>query len=165
VDHGNYLEAALREAEAAGAEGAAPVGSVIVARDGHIVARGRNRVLSEGDHTAHAEVDAIRNSGRAIDGAAGLVLYTTAEPCLMCLGAILLTPIEAIVWATGVPGTVGAYDAVVASGYRSERVGALRIIREPSPDLRARSRALLLRFYRAQGNEAAARALAEGTGT
>jgi tRNA(adenine34) deaminase len=139
---------AFDEAETALREGASPVGSVIVAPDGTVLSRGRNRVLSGGDQTAHAEIDAIRNAGAAIatpPAADGWILYTTAEPCLMCLGAILLCPIATVVWAAG-SATASAYDAVLATWYRQERVRAMTVIREPFPEHLARSRALMAQF-------------------
>lgn len=171
MDYGQYLDLTLEEAELAQQEGSAPVGSVIVAPDGTVVGRGRNRILSVGDQTAHAETEAIRNAGAAIafvppgtlahiSPGNGYTLYTSAEPCLMCLGAILLCPIETVVWAaTSTMG--GAYDAVLASGHQKERLQALRVIREPSPDYRSRSRALLRAFYLKQGNLRLANILAE----
>ena len=153
MDHARYLGLACDEAETALREGASPVGSVIVAPDGTVLSRGRNRVLTEGDQSAHAEVDAIRNAGAAIatpPAAGGWILYTTAEPCLMCLGAILLCPIATIVWAAG-STTGSAYDAVLATGYRQERMRAITVIREPSRDLLARSRALMAQFAAGAG--------------
>jgi tRNA(adenine34) deaminase len=149
MDHARYLDITLEEAELGRREGAAPVGSVIVAPDGTILSRGRNRVLSEGDQTAHAEVDAIRNAGPAIatPPGGGWLLYTSAEPCLMCLGAILLCPIQTVVWAAG--GQQGsAYEATLASGYRPELLQALQVVKEPSPEHKTRSRALLDAFAR-----------------
>src|SRR5687767_14888973 len=99
MDHERFLDITLEEAELGRQEGASPVGSVVVAPDGTVLSRGRNRVLSDGDQTAHAEVDAIRNAGSAIatpPAGGGWVLYTSAEPCLMCLGAILVCPIETV---------------------------------------------------------------------
>jgi tRNA(adenine34) deaminase len=139
---------ALEEAEVALREGSPPVGSIIVAPDGTVLSRGRNRVPALGDLTAHAEVDAIRNAGAAIAApppGGGWILYTTAEPCLMCLGAIMLCPIQTIVWAAG-SLTGSAYDTVRASAYRQERMQALEVIGEPSPEHLARSRALIERF-------------------
>ena len=66
-----------------------PFGAVVV-RQGEIIARGYNNVLSSNDPTAHAEVDAIRKACAAL-GTFQLLdceLYTSCEPCPMCLGAI-----------------------------------------------------------------------------
>jgi tRNA(Arg) A34 adenosine deaminase TadA len=66
-----------------------PFGCVI-ARDGRIVGEGVNRVTSTNDPTAHAEVVAIRDACRNLDSfqLEGCVVYTSCEPCPMCLGAI-----------------------------------------------------------------------------
>ncbi|MBD1397630.1 nucleoside deaminase [Pontibacter sp. JH31] len=66
-----------------------PFGAVVV-RNGEIIARGYNNVLATNDPTAHAEVDAIRKACQAL-GTYQLTdceLYTSCEPCPMCLGAI-----------------------------------------------------------------------------
>lgn len=69
--------------------GGGPFGAVIV-KDGQIIAEGTNRVTSNNDPTAHAEVVAIREACRTLGAfqLAGCGLYTTCEPCPMCLGAI-----------------------------------------------------------------------------
>lgn len=66
-----------------------PFGAVIV-KDGHIIARGFNQVTSAHDPTCHAEIDAIRKACAALGTfqLAGCDLYTSCEPCPMCLGAI-----------------------------------------------------------------------------
>lgn len=66
-----------------------PFGAVVV-RDGEIVARGFNNVLSSNDPTSHAEVDAIRKASQALGtfDLSDCELYTSCEPCPMCLGAI-----------------------------------------------------------------------------
>ncbi len=89
MDHDNFIGYALDEAQTSIDAGNIAVGSVIV-RDGEIIGRGQNRVESEKDVTAHAEVDAIRNACRNAGPAAlvGATLYTVCEPCPMCLGAI-----------------------------------------------------------------------------
>jgi tRNA(Arg) A34 adenosine deaminase TadA len=71
----------------AGAGG--PFGAVIV-KDGEVVGEGFNQVTSTNDPTAHAEVVAIRNACRHLNSFQldGCVLYTSCEPCPMCLGAI-----------------------------------------------------------------------------
>jgi len=64
--------------------------ATVIAKDGKIVAEGVNRVTATNDPTAHAEVVAIREACRALGHfeLAGCDLYTTCEPCPMCLGAI-----------------------------------------------------------------------------
>ena len=66
-----------------------PFGAVIV-KDGKIIARGANQVTRSNDPTAHAEVVAIRNACKILDTFQldGCDLYTSCEPCPMCLGAI-----------------------------------------------------------------------------
>ncbi|MFK8008566.1 MAG: nucleoside deaminase [Saprospiraceae bacterium] len=66
-----------------------PFGAVIV-KDGKIIAEGNNRVTSSNDPTAHAEVVAIRNACQELDTFQldGCIIYTSCEPCPMCLGAI-----------------------------------------------------------------------------
>lgn len=71
------------------AAGGGPFGAVI-ARDGEIVATGVNRVTPDCDPTAHAEVSAIRAAARKLGtfDLSGCEIYTSCEPCPMCLGAI-----------------------------------------------------------------------------
>lgn len=66
-----------------------PFGAVIV-KDGKIIARGANRVTVSVDPTAHAEVNAIREAARVLGtfDLSGCEIYTSCEPCPMCLGAI-----------------------------------------------------------------------------
>ena len=70
-------------------KGGGPFGAVVV-KDGKIIARGVNRVTDENDPTAHAEVTAIRNACKVLGSyqLTGCELYTSCEPCPMCLGAI-----------------------------------------------------------------------------
>lgn len=74
-----------------------PFGAVIV-RDGEIVGAGHNMVLAHNDPTAHGEVSAIRDAGQNLDtfDMTGCELYTTGEPCPMCLGAILWANIDTV---------------------------------------------------------------------
>ena len=71
------------------AEGGGPFGAVI-ARNGEIVATGVNRVTPDCDPTAHAEVSAIRAAAKKLGSfdLSGCEIYTSCEPCPMCLGAI-----------------------------------------------------------------------------
>jgi tRNA(Arg) A34 adenosine deaminase TadA len=87
--HDHFVGLALGEAQASYDAGNIAVGCVIV-RDGAVIGRGQNRVGVSGDPTDHAEVDAIRDACRATGASdlAGATLYTTCEPCPMCLGAM-----------------------------------------------------------------------------
>jgi tRNA(adenine34) deaminase len=96
-----YLELAMQEAEQAACEGTFPIGAVLVAPAGQIVGRGRNRVYSSGDYTAHAEIEVIRQAGGLLMAPTykrSCTLYTTMEPCFMCAGALLLAYIARVVW-------------------------------------------------------------------
>ncbi|GAE82946.1 nucleoside deaminase [Bacteroides reticulotermitis] len=72
------------------ANGGGPFGAVIATKEGEIVAAGTNRVTSSCDPTAHAEVSTIREAAAKLGtfNLSGHVIYTSCEPCPMCLGAI-----------------------------------------------------------------------------
>lgn len=93
-----YMSLAIDEAKKGinNSEGG-PFGSVIV-KDGEIVGRGHNQVLLMGDPTCHGEMQAIRDAckGLSTHDLSGCVLYTTGEPCPMCLSACLWANIEKI---------------------------------------------------------------------
>ena len=74
-----------------------PFGAVVV-RNGEVVSTGVNRVTADNDPTAHAEVNAIREACRALGTfqLPGCVLYTSCEPCPMCLGAIYWVRLDSV---------------------------------------------------------------------
>lgn len=78
-----------------------PFGAVIV-RDGSVIGEGANTVIGSRDPTAHAEVNAIRDACRKLGdfSLAGSELYTTCEPCPMCLAATYWARIERIWYAS-----------------------------------------------------------------
>ena len=80
-----------------------PFGSVIV-KDGEIVGRGHNMVVQNNDSTAHGEIMAIRNAEQDLKtyDLSGCVLYTTGEPCPMCLYAILWANIEKVYYGCSI---------------------------------------------------------------
>jgi tRNA(adenine34) deaminase len=92
-----YMKEALRLAQEAFDAGDVPVGCVIV-KDGRIIGRGRNRREENGDATAHAEMEAIRDACRHTGAwrLHGATLYVTLEPCPMCAGGIINARVEAI---------------------------------------------------------------------
>ena len=82
------------------AAGGGPFGALIV-RDGALLATGQNRVTRDLDPTAHAEVMAIRAACQAIGdfSLAGATLYTSCEPCPLCISASLWARVDRIVFA------------------------------------------------------------------
>ncbi len=91
-----WLDAAIEQAEKSWSEGGIPIGSVLVAANGQIVARGHNQRVQSGDPTAHAEVDCIRNAGRRRDWSQ-LTLVSTLSPCPMCSGTAILFKVPRVV--------------------------------------------------------------------
>lgn len=86
----SHMERALAEAEAAAARGETPVGAVLVAADGTVLAADGNRIRALADPTAHAEMLVIRAAAATLgtERLTGCALYVTLEPCPMCAGAI-----------------------------------------------------------------------------
>ncbi len=90
------LDAAIEQAIKSRDEGGIPIGSVLMAPDGSIVARGHNMRVQSGDPTAHAETVCIRNAGRRRDWHT-LTLASTLSPCAMCTGTAVLHRIPRVV--------------------------------------------------------------------
>jgi creatinine deaminase len=78
-------------------EGGLPIGSVL-ARGGEMIAEGHNQRVQLGDPIAHGEMDCLRNAGRQASYA-GLTLYTSLSPCMMCAGTIVQFGIRHVVIA------------------------------------------------------------------
>ena len=113
-DDAYWMGIALREADKAADRGEVPIGAVVV-QGGKAVGRGYNRREKAHDPTAHAEIIAIRKAAlkagnwRLTDA----TLYVTLEPCLMCMGAILLARLQRVVFGCRDPkaGAAGSlYD-------------------------------------------------------
>ncbi|RPD98860.1 nucleoside deaminase [Aureibaculum marinum] len=89
-DHEIFMKEAIQLAiDGMDANEGGPFGCVIV-KDGKIIGRGNNKVTSTNDPTAHAEVTAIRDACKNLNSfqLEGCIIYTSCEPCPMCLGAI-----------------------------------------------------------------------------
>ncbi len=107
------MDQALEQARAAGASGEVPVGCIIV-RGGAVVARAGNRIVTDRDPTAHAELVAIRAAAAAL-GSERLEdcdLYVTLEPCAMCAGAVAFARIRRLYYGAADPKG-GAVDSGV----------------------------------------------------
>ena len=98
MTHEQYLTQAFNEAFRGIQENlGGPFGAVVV-KNGEIIGRGCNRVIFENDPTAHAEVTAIRDACKTLGSydLSGAVIYSTCEPCPMCLSAIYWSKIEVV---------------------------------------------------------------------
>lgn len=95
-----WLERAVALALSNVAEGGGPFGAVVVRND-QVLAEGQNRVTRDTDPTAHAEVQAIRAACRAVGDFAlpGATVYSSCEPCPMCLSTALWARVDRIVFA------------------------------------------------------------------
>ena len=94
------MRRAIELARASVAAGGGPFGAVVVRGD-KVVGEGANRVVPDGDPTAHAEVVAIREAARELGShvLAGCELYASCEPCPMCMAAISWARIERVAFA------------------------------------------------------------------
>ena len=102
-----YMKAAIREAYRGIENGeGGPFGAVIV-KDGKIIARGHNQVLKNKDATCHGEMQAIRRASKRLGthDLSGCEIYTTGEPCPMCLGAIMWANIERVFYGCNIADT------------------------------------------------------------
>ncbi|MCY1125558.1 nucleoside deaminase [Frigidibacter sp. RF13] len=114
-DFRSQMEAALAEARAAAGRGEVPVGAVVVAPDGRVVAVAGNRTRELNDPTAHAEILALRAACAAMgsERLEGHDLYVTLEPCPMCAAAISFARIRRLYYGASDPKSGG-----VAQGAR-----------------------------------------------
>jgi tRNA(adenine34) deaminase len=120
-----WMRRALEQAYAARAEDEVPVGAVVVVGD-RLVAEARNRTRTWQDPSGHAELVALRAAAagagqwRLLDA----TLYVTLEPCAMCAGAIVLSRIRRLVYATADPkaGMCGSLECLVQDPRLNHRV-------------------------------------------
>jgi tRNA(adenine34) deaminase len=134
-----FMGEALAEARNAAARNERPIAAVAVV-DEAMVARAHDRVQESNDPTAHAVVVALREAARKLGTArlADATIFTTLEPCSMCVGALLESDVEALVYAVpnrtdGAAGTViqlAQHDALprrlkVISGIRRDEAEEL----------------------------------------
>lgn len=114
-NHQKFMQTALKEAEKAGQRAEVPIGAVIVAQNGEILAADHNKTIELSDPTAHAEILAMRAAAKQLQNYRLLntTLYVTIEPCIMCMGAIVNARVARVVFGAGDPkwGAAGSlYD-------------------------------------------------------
>jgi len=111
------LQKALQLAARNVRNGGGPFGAMIVNNAREVVSRGVNRVVPKSDPTAHAEITAIRTACRRLKtfNLSGHTLYTSCEPCPMCLAAIYWAHIDKVFYA-------GTKHSAAAAGFDDELI-------------------------------------------
>jgi len=123
-----FMGEALAEARVALEQGRMPIGAVAVVNDA-MVARAHDRVTDANDPTAHAVVMAIREASRKLGGSglSDATIFVTREPCPMCVGALLASDVDALVYATGNPIN-GAAGTVLQLAQDSRLARRLKVV-------------------------------------
>ena len=127
ADDEHWMRRALSLAERAQREfDEIPVGAVLVGADGRLLGEGWNRNIAEHDPSAHAEIVALRQAGRALGNhrLVGSSLYVTLEPCAMCAMALVHARVARLVFAAADPktGACGSVFDLVADPRHNHRV-------------------------------------------
>ena len=121
-----YMKEAIAEARCGITNGhGGPFGSVIV-KDGQIIGKGHNMVVKNNDPTCHGEIMAIRDACKNIGtfSLKGCEIYTTAQPCPMCQGAVLWAGIEKVFYGCNIDDTekIGFNDSQYYEILREDRM-------------------------------------------
>jgi len=124
----HFMREALLQADAASAMGEVPVGAVVVI-DGAIAGRGHNQQITSQDPTAHAEVLALRQASEAVANyrLPAATLYSTIEPCTMCLGTCVHARIARIVYGAPEP-RAGAIDLLQGGARPGKRYNHIPVV-------------------------------------
>jgi tRNA(adenine34) deaminase len=132
VNYELFMGEALAEARAALARGERPSAAVAVV-DEAMVARAHDRVQESSDPTAHAVIVALREAARKLGTSrlADATIFATLEPCAMCVGALLESDVEALVFAAPSPsdGAAGSVIQLAQHGALPRRVRVVSGIR------------------------------------
>ncbi len=152
----------LELADAAEAMGEVPVAALVVV-DGQVIGRGHNRNILDFDASAHAEIVALREAGRAIGNhrLISATLYCTLEPCVMCVGAMIHARIARLVFAADDPktGAAGGIFDLIDDARHNHRIEVLRGVMQSEASERLRA---FFRTRRLQERERKARQAESG---
>lgn len=134
-----FMQRALAlSAQALAEPGTEPFGAVVV-KDGAIVGEGFNHSVAHSDPTSHGEVEAIRDACRKLGtvNLAGCEMYTSCEPCAMCVAAMHIAGIGQLYYAASLAQSGEAFDGVSVAARHPIDVEALRIEAGATLDKRA----------------------------
>jgi len=127
-----FMGEALAEAQLAASRGERPIAAVAVV-DEAMVARAHDRVEESNDPTAHAVIVALREAAKRLGRArlADVTIFATLEPCAMCVGAMLESDVEALVYAVPDPleGAAGTVVQLAQHGSLPRRLKVVSGIR------------------------------------
>jgi tRNA(adenine34) deaminase len=140
VNYELYMRAAIAEASASGPDGEEADGAVAVL-DEAMVARARPTVMASGDPTAHAVLGAIRGAARRLGrtSVSGVTVFSMVEPCAMCVGALLQSDADGLVFALADPvaGACGSALQLADAPGLSRRLRIVSgILRDDAAELR-----------------------------
>ena len=142
------MREALAEAEKAARQEEVPVGALVVAPSGEIIARAHNQPIRLNDPSAHAEILALRQAGNLVANyrLPGHVLYVTLEPCVMCVGAMVQARLAKVVYGVSDPkgGAIESVYQIGVDGQLNHRLQAKGGV------LAEESRVLLQTFFEAK---------------
>jgi len=142
------MELAVEEAKKAGQIGEVPIGAVLVADNGEILAAAHNQTIVRVDPTAHAEILALREAATKLNNYRLLKasLVVTIEPCIMCMGALVHARVRQVVFGAADPkwGAAGSLYNFAEDLRLNHRVEIVNGVREEE------CRELMQAFFRAK---------------
>lgn len=108
--HKTIMKIALEEALKSEKKNEVPVGAVITDSSGNIISRGHNLVITKLDPSSHAEINALKAASQKLKNyrLTDTILYSTIEPCVMCMGAIVHARVNKVVFGAFDPKWGGA---------------------------------------------------------
>ena len=119
-----FMKEALKQAKEALKDGEVPIGSVVVLGE-KIIGRGFNQPIKTNDPSAHAEIVALKKAAISLNNyrLIGAKLFTTLEPCLMCVGALVHARIEEVIFSAHDPksGALESNGNLLKSNFLNHR--------------------------------------------